>query len=439
MGKTILFSPVGGTDPISASNCKDGSLLHICRVYKPDIVYMYMSYEMLENQKKDDRYRYCLNRLCDLQKRQMEYHIIERPQLVNVQEFDYFYNEFRSIIVEIMRSMDESDTLLLNISSGTPGMKSGLLVLMTLGEFQCKSIQVTTPEKSINEHHHKDYDVETLWELNEDNLSEFENRCKEVQCPTLSVIKKEEIVKKHVQAYNYSAAVEVAMTLPRDISQPYYELVQMAEARALLDFKTAEKLARNNEIDCFPVKSGNEKKYFEYALNLDVKLRRKEYVDFIRGITPIIADVLELILKHEVEVNIDEYCYYTKDGVRRWNEKKLKGTKVFDALTKNIPNFDFRNIYSIHLVMIINELAKDANLKILVQELRSVEENVRNLAAHEIISVTEEVIVSKTKFTPKAIMEKIKQSFKYAGINIKKEYWNSYDDMNKAIIERMDR
>lgn len=54
MGKKILFSPVGNTDPIRYN--KDGSMLHICRVYKPDVVYLYLSQEMAENQKKDGRY-----------------------------------------------------------------------------------------------------------------------------------------------------------------------------------------------------------------------------------------------------------------------------------------------------------------------------------------------------------------------------------------------
>ena len=31
--KKILFSPIGGTDPIS--NFRDGAMLHICRIYKP--------------------------------------------------------------------------------------------------------------------------------------------------------------------------------------------------------------------------------------------------------------------------------------------------------------------------------------------------------------------------------------------------------------------
>ena len=46
MNRTILFTPVGGTDPISSTNGHDGSMLHICRQYKPDEVVLYMSKEM---------------------------------------------------------------------------------------------------------------------------------------------------------------------------------------------------------------------------------------------------------------------------------------------------------------------------------------------------------------------------------------------------------
>ena len=90
MGKTILFSPIGGTDPIAEKNMQDGSLLHICRVYRPDKVVMYMSREMLEKHRKDNRYLECLDRLAKLQNREMEYVIIERPELQYVQKYDYF-------------------------------------------------------------------------------------------------------------------------------------------------------------------------------------------------------------------------------------------------------------------------------------------------------------------------------------------------------------
>ena len=54
MNKKILYSAVGMTDPIS--NFRDGSLLHICRIYKPDRVYILMSREVIKHHNEDNRY-----------------------------------------------------------------------------------------------------------------------------------------------------------------------------------------------------------------------------------------------------------------------------------------------------------------------------------------------------------------------------------------------
>lgn len=56
---------------------------------------------------------------------------------------------------------------------------------------------MATPVEKLNEAVHEGYDVETLWELDEDNKEGAQNRCKEIQCPTLSKIKKEEIIKTY--------------------------------------------------------------------------------------------------------------------------------------------------------------------------------------------------------------------------------------------------
>ena len=234
MNKIILFSPVGGTDPISESNMRDGSLLHICRYYQPTDVYLYMSKEIVRLHKQDNRYLYCLEQLDVLQERHTKCHLIKRETLKNVQEFDFFYDEFRGIIQKIFDSMDSSDKLLINISSGTPAMKSGLLVWATISEQPYTLIQVTTPDKAMNEHVHRDFEPKLFWELNEDN-SDPVNRCKEVTCPSLSVIKNEEIIKKHVLAYDYSAALRVAKSLPKERTKKYIHLLEMADARLLMD------------------------------------------------------------------------------------------------------------------------------------------------------------------------------------------------------------
>lgn len=444
MNKVILFSPVGGTDPISLTNYHDGSLLHICRFYRPDKVILYMSKEMLDNQEKDDRYMYCLTRLDKMQERSTEYEIIERRELTKVHEFDYFYQDFRKIIKEIYDKLDDSDTLLINISSGTPAMKSGLLVLQTLGEFPAKLIQVATPENGISEHVHKGYDVESLWELDEDNIDGAADRCKEVKCPTLSKIKKEEIIKKHILVYDYPAALDAADSLSSEENSQYRDLIYLASRRLLLDFSGVDKMIQKTGFNCFPVRTSSEKKYFEYALNMDIRLRKKEYVDFVRSITPLVVDLFELILKRQCGIDINKYCdSYRVNGVtaRKWSMNKLNGSSVLNVLNQYFSSkgeqFKSKDIYSIHLKVLIDSFSQDEKLKGLIENVRSVEGSIRNLAAHEIVSVTEESVKGITGFLPKDIMDMIKELFNYTGMSIKKSYWDSYDEMNKYILDKM--
>lgn len=442
MGKTILFTPVGGTDPISASNCYEGAVLHICRYYKPDKVILYMSREMLENQEKDNRYLYCLERLEKLQSRTIEYEIVERRELSNVHEFDYFYEDFRAIIQNIYASMKEGDSLLLNISSGTPAMKSGLLVLQTIGEFPATLIQVATPEKGMNEHIHKGYDVETLWDLNQDNLPDAKNRCKEITCPSLKKIKQEEIIKKHIEAYDYNAALSVTETMKQEDVRKYRSIIELASRRVLLDFAGVDKIARQTGFDCIPVKASSDRKLFEYALNMDVRLKRGEYVDFIRAITPLLVDLFELVLKKQCSVDINDYCEvkkYKKVSRRQWSESKLQKTEVKQVLDKAFQGkFNGTDIYAVHLKYLIDHFSDNSTLKELVEKLRSVEEQIRNDAAHDVISVTEETIIQKTGFTSTKIMQMIQNLFYYTGISVKKEYWKSYDEMNMRILKEID-
>lgn len=101
MSRTYLFSPIGNTDPVKYFY--DGSMLHICRYYKPDVVYLYLSKEMMEYHRTDNRYVRSIELLGKKLNHIFEVHIIENDQMVNVQQYDVFYKEFRSIISDIER------------------------------------------------------------------------------------------------------------------------------------------------------------------------------------------------------------------------------------------------------------------------------------------------------------------------------------------------
>lgn len=439
MNQTILFSPVGGTDPISMKNMYDGAMLHICRHYQPDKVILYMSKEILAAQDQDDRYRYCLNKLMELQGRRFDYRIIERLDLEKVYEFDYFYKDFKEIIENICSEMDATDQLLLNISSGTPAMKSGLAVLQTIGEYPCKLIQVTTPIRKMNEHTHEGYDVQTLWELDADNEPSAENRCHEIKCPTLSRIKQEEIVKQHVRSYEYSAAYSVAKLLPKENTEKYLGLLETAKERLLLNFSAVDKKSKVFHADFTPVKSGNERKYFEYALSLQVKMKKQEYGDFVRALSPLLSGMFELVLKNHYKIDIDNYCTVDRNtNVKKWAREKLNGTELLEVLNQRYSGgFEFGFVKTDHIKCLIDRYAEDQGVKQLIRDLRTVESEVRNIAAHQIVSVNADIIKDKTGFTDAKIMDKVKQLFIYTGIKIPKGAWNSYDEMNRFIIDKI--
>lgn len=365
MPRTILFSPVGGTDPTSFDNSRDGSLLHICRFYQPTDIILYMSSEILKNQEKDDRYRYCLRQLysefkCGVVGKdevldgdyrrcidrlfyvrsgegQVVIREIQKPELEHVEKFDPFYNEFRNIIAEIFRYMDPEDKLLFNVSSGTPAMKSALLVLGTLGEYPVQMIQVATPTRKMNDHNHKDYDVELAWECDEDNDPNLvENRCSEVHCPSLLVMKNEESIRGLIKAYDYSAALVVAKSMNSEYTKNYLDLIDMAAKRELFDFKGVDQLIRKTDYDCVPVKGGDSRKAFEYALSVQLKWNKRQYADFLRALTPLIVDLFEDVLK-EIggKAEVEQYTYIRLDEgkkIRKWDMKKLSGTETFETL-----------------------------------------------------------------------------------------------------------
>ena len=80
---------------------------------------MYLSKEMMDNQKKDNRYIKTLELLSELMNHPFQIHVIENENMIDVQQYDTFYHEFREIIGNIEKEMEKEDALLVNMASGT--------------------------------------------------------------------------------------------------------------------------------------------------------------------------------------------------------------------------------------------------------------------------------------------------------------------------------
>lgn len=89
------------------------------------------------------------------------------------------------------------------------------------------------------------------------------------------------------------------------------------------------------------------------------------------------------------------------------------------------------------MVRLLEEFVTDQKEKKELIALRTIERDVRNLAAHQIVAVTKEWIKRKTGYEPEEIMKMIKNAVEYAGICVRKEDWKSYDTMNDYIESYM--
>ncbi|AUS96646.1 hypothetical protein CDQ84_08225 [Clostridium thermosuccinogenes] len=444
MSEYVLFSPLGMSDP--TRGCRDGAFIHICRKYRPKKAYLYMSKEICEYDELDNRYEKYLSLLCEKLDFKCDVKKIKRPDLVKVNDFEAFYGDF-SKIMESISSENPGCDILINLSSGTAQMKSALLVLGTLFPKPLTMVQVSTPSQKSNDTKPvgKDYDIYLEWELNEDNYEDYSDedkyRCFVSKSENLNARIMYETVGKHILAYDYKAALTVAENIKDFMDTRALNLINAGFRRLILDLGNAERFAENAGYDLLPI---NEKRYnekekvvFEYILTLKIKREKGEIADFVRAVSPVLTDMFEIYLKNKC--NIDIESYYLKDPYGRYAPKLSRNLLPADIIQILDSTYASRGGYrdtepcAANLSPIVAAKG-DAKAGGIAVKLRSFEGRVRNIAAHEIVVVTEKWIKERSGFNTGEVLKMLMDFFSCC-IDIPQNTWNSYEQLNKTILE----
>ncbi len=432
----ILFSPVGGTDPISFE--RDGGLLHICRRYHPVCVMLYLSKEMVEHQACDDRYRAALRLLAQEERFPLQILSQERPQLANPHIFDVFYRDFEGLLREFHRAYPRH-RVLINLSSGTPAMKSALAVLVGLLEFPVAGIQVDSPNHRHNGRREDpaQFDLELYWACNLDRRPEsYENRCRELKSENLRAKLQGQALAAHVDAGDYQAAREVGRQMGDLLPDQARTLLEAACLRERQEWRRIQPLEVREKL--IPKAKGDrERDIFEYLLGLCSRLQKGALVDFLRGLTPALYCLSLYAVERHAKVAIFEYC----DERQRLCAKRLGadpvGRRILSVLESGYPN-SFRDTFlaSEHCCKVLEAFSQDAALKEPLLALRQVEKLARNLAAHTIVPVTEEFVRRRCGLSSGQIMGLL-QSAADQVLGSPGLMWDSYARMNDHIKRAM--
>ncbi len=363
--------------------------------------------------------------------------------------------------------MTDGDKLILNISSGTPGMKGALLVLGSLGEIECQCVRVDL-NKNI---------IELPWPgrslLHEEiakklaNSPEKSDRTKTEVLENLIYITQRRQIAEFVRSYDYDAAYSMAKGLKRVLTAQYLDLLEAAKNRSHLMLGNVRRYESKFSAKILPF-DGQKSNLFEYALECDLKLKRGELADFIRSLSPLIFDLFRLICEANTPVTEPFLAKFTfkskRNGALCWDRAKLESeasngnqtaSDVFNVFRRNYRNGpwtqEFRLskpilIQSDNFCRLIEGLCCDPSLRADVCRMREIENTVRNCAAHQMISVSEDLIRKMTcgkdqkePMTSGDIMRLVKRLFSYRPCEIAPEApeWNSYDAMNDAIAARL--
>lgn len=328
-------------------------MLHICRKYHPEHVTLFLSREMLQRHKRDDRYCETLRRLAEREGFSPEIVVEERPNLSEVQLYDFFFQEFRPLLLDLHNRFPEHK-LILNVASGTPAMKSALYVLASFFPFETLPVQTATPVKAQNPRlePHMDYDVDLYWACNLDN-EECIDRCQECGYENLNLELQKKSISTYLDAYDYAAALTAAAAVLPLIEPQALGLLEAAKARLELnwrsikpEWKTALGLSGSTQ---------SRINIAEYLLWLQMKRQRGDLADFLRGLTPGLFELLKLAVEEKAGYPVSSYCDPDDHFCRDWMTRDEMGQELLRLLELPGRSLDRTHLSSSHYATVLEK------------------------------------------------------------------------------------
>ena len=457
MSKKILLTFAGNTDPTRGEH--DGPIIHICRYYKPDKIYLILTKEMEE--RNEEPYNIYKRAIKENLKNYNPEIICIKTGIKDAHHFDIYFNWIYETF-EIIKK-DEKDTeIYLNMTSGTSQMTTNLLMYYIDSlDLNLIPIQVETYKKQSNQSEEnnktvdKNYDVEAEAICNLDNEEKTRTyRIVEPDLKKYSRILTKNQIEKLLEQYKYEAISELLKRNIFDKNLELNTLVNFAIERTNL-----KGLDCNKKLNSLNNKDYNKLYYFTKDKNItripdwyqivdffslaNIKQKTEDISSYTLMLEPIVVKIYLSILKDLMGKNLDEL--FRKDSHGYKVELKRLEEDLKEMIKKDLKREylkDDTNISTSVLGSIIKYyLKKENNIEVnyftsLAETLAKMK-TVRNTLAHELRSISREDFNKESETTVEQINSKILEFFNkfYTSLGYKKEMVEIYDNINKEIVK----
>lgn len=437
----ILYTCAGDTDPIR--NFHDGGILHIIRHYKPDRAVIFLSAEMEQKEAEQNRYSIPVKHVlptCDV--KFIQSGITDPHQLDSLQPL---LDEFYKLLED-----HESDTILLNLSSGTPQMKMIMAFLAT--EYpNVIGVQVDSPERGSNRQDPPAQDTDEVQLLIDTNLDEEPGALSRCHEPPLRFLRYKQVVRELralIGNYAYDEAYRIYKKnkdiFPEDIGK----LLLHAMYRADMKYDKAIEVLKVYGV--VELKNGYDKKLselWEYLMIMDIRVRQGLWQEFFVKMTPFLYRMVCWYLFDCGTIKQESIVEKNKDTLKVRRDKLAKNypttLRILDEMGSGVTGFrdksDF-SFFSAHILLchepIFSHIPEE--IKNQLRYLRAVEKGIRNHLAHKIEPLNERDINAIAEGKPPAeILVIIRNVFFYFIGSRKKQTKLIYDSINQILEEKL--
>lgn len=461
----VLLTFAGNTDPTRGNY--DGPILHICRYYKPEKIYLILTEEM-KKRNENRIYEKSINENLKNYNPKVEY---INTNIKDAHLFDIYFDVINNTFKRIKEKHPNSEVLV-NLTSGTSQMTANLIsYIIDSTNINILPIQVSTPAEKGNDTKVVNdlYKVIDEGENNYDNIEEFKtNRIIFPDLRRYSRILVKNQIQELLKQYKYTTCIEL---LKRNVFNQNNELsilLNFADDRKHL--KGLENYKKENDInkklDILNNKKYNDIYYYkkdkkkfkvdkwyqivDYFTLARIEGESRNIGRYILMLEPLIVNIYFSILENILKINLDNLFDKDKDGKYLLKTSKLKRELVeyIEENTKLKGKLKDGKISDRVLVSIIKYyLEKENNEKMELSYIENFSQiflkvkNIRNDVAHELIQIDTNDFEKEAKISISETNKKILEFFKkyYSDFGYKESMIYVYDEINKFINELLEQ
>lgn len=441
---SILYSCFGTTDPVRGM--RDGGLMHIMRFYRPEAVYLFLSKEIVEMDRADQRIQKTFDYIYKNWGGYKPVVIRMETGIEDPSDMDALMEPMDQLLQQAMVEHPKTEVLL-NLSSGTPQMQIILAQMALDPRYPTKGIQIKSPEHASGRAERtnvKRYPVDEALGLNEDEEPDAPNRC----CIPKMIAVRREAVRNQLGSLlsqrNYAAIAQMSADLPA----PIPKLARHLDYRSRFLLKDAEAeaaglsglgLQADHGVYPYPVYELIE--YFAMLKNL---VYMKRYTDFMLRLNPFVVRLQTVLLEEFLKpLGLTAQDLIPVVNGRKKIRPRLIKSNLPELLTFMETAFNCpveeRDISIRAINVMLAYFQVDGTALQLLENCERGNRELRNSAAHDLFAVTNEDIRNVCGSTAEDLIRELEKvligAVEHYGDKGLKKRINIYDYCDRIIRE----